>query len=385
MSEESEDYRDVIRQGLESALRAQPCLAPAVVEEICRDLLARPAAQRSMLLRNSQRLCRVEVCCALIRLSEDSRHSDLGTLQLAAEVAIEVAEALPTALPSPSIVADTRAEAWSNMANVERIRRNFPAAQRALERAWEYAQEGTGEPFLTARLQVLQGNFHFAADRIAEAIPQYRRALSAYRHLGDQHLAGRTLVTLAVSFKRVGRLNRAIQCAAIGARRLSPEREPELRIQAIYNLILYLEEAGHLEEARILLVDAERLFASSRSPAQHIRKFWLEARISRGCGDFEAAITALSEVRARFLAQDLGFDHALATLELTALHAELGHWAEVSRLAAECYPILVAGTLPREALATLVLFVQSVERREASAERLAELALTLRGQRETAR
>lgn len=386
MDKETEDYSDAIRQGLESALlSASPLLSQAVVDEICDDLLARPAAQRSMLVRNRQRLRRTEICSTLIRRSEECRLSDLHAMQEAASLAVEVADSLPDAIPSPSIVADTRAEAWANMANVERIRRDLSAAEAALERARAYADEGTGEPFLAARLQVLRGNLLFAADRWAEAIEHYRRALSSYRHLGDRHLAGRTLVAMAVNFKRLGRLNRAIQCVAIGARRLSPSREPELRIFAIHNLILYLEEAGHCEEARILLGEAERLFASSRTPAQHTRRLWLVAKIARSQGNLEEAAVALGEVRSSFLAQDRGFDYAQATLELGALLAELGRWPEVARLASEIYPVFVAGTLPKEALATLMLFMHSVECREATAERLTELAAAFRRHRDNAR
>lgn len=78
------------------------------------------------------------------------------------------------------------------------------------------------------------------------------------------------------------------------------------------------------------------------------------------------------------MTERLGFNAALAGLDLTLLYVEEGRTAEVKRLAEEMLPLFLAQDFHREAAAALVLFQEAVEREAVTAPMLTELIAYLR-------
>jgi tetratricopeptide (TPR) repeat protein len=288
-----------------------------------------------------------------------------------------VASALPEASPSVSLVADARAEAWASLANARRVTGDLVAAEEAWREADTFLAEGTGEPLLEARFCALKGSLRLAQRRTAEAIRLFRSACRLYRRVGDPHLAARTLISLGQAYEQAGRLGAAIRAACQGGRQLDPGREPELRLAAVHNLIHYLGEAGYPREALSLLREAAPLYRIHGGQMIALRMRWVESRLSRSLGNEVEALAELEEVRREFAARGMAFDAAQVALELAAAHAAAGRHEEVERLASELYPVFLSRGIPDEALVTLSLFLQAVERREATAEWVSGLALRL--------
>jgi tetratricopeptide (TPR) repeat protein len=378
MADPRDDDGEAFRRALQAALARAPLpLEPAELESICDDFLGRPAGQQLTLARNSRRVGRLEVCWRLIGRSEALRHQDPPQMLTIARAAVRLAEALPDASPSASLVADARAEAWACLANALRVVGDLPAAEDAWRTADAYLEEGTAEPLIEARLRVLKSSLRLTQGRTAEAIRLLRRSYRAYRRLGDPHLAARTLISLARAYEREGRLPAAIRAVYLGGRQLDAGREPDLLLVAVHNLIHYLGEAECSWEALTLLREAEPLYRLLGGRVISLRMRWMESRLLLSVGHPAEALATLGKVRQSFLDLGMTFDAALAALELATTHAAAGRHEEVARLAEEMYPIFISRGISDEALATLSLFVQAAERREATAELLARLCRRL--------
>jgi hypothetical protein len=88
----------------------------------------------------------------------------------------------------------------------------------------------------------------------------------------------------------------------------------------------------------------------------------------------EAAEDAFRAVQRGFLEQGVGYDAAMASLDLAFLYAERGRTAELKRVAEEIVPVFEAQDVHREAAAALMLFQEAVRQERASVRFLGELS-----------
>ncbi|HBL31874.1 MAG TPA: hypothetical protein DD490_34055 [Acidobacteria bacterium] len=147
---------------------------------------------------------------------------------------------------------------------------------------------------------------------------------------------------------------------------------------AHYNLALYLVAAGRLDEAADQLEMDEPLYRHFPEPWAQLRLLWLNGDIAAGKGDLAAAERAYLQTREGFTAHHMGYDAAMVSLDLAALHLEAGLLADVQQLAEEMLPIFQAQVVDRETLAALRLFQEAARRQEVTVEKVRELATRLR-------
>jgi hypothetical protein len=79
---------------------------------------------------------------------------------------------------------------------------------------------------------------------------------------------------------------------------------------------------------------------------------------------FEQAEEALREARDGFVERGIGFDGALASLDLATVYAKQGRTGELKHLAEEMVPVFESRDVHQEALAALLLFRQAAEAEE---------------------
>ena len=114
------------------------------------------------------------------------------------------------------------------------------------------------------------------------------------------------------------------------------------------------------------MVAASRdLYARFPDPWTQTLLAWLEGRIAVARGDAEAAERHLLDARDRYLAQGLGYDAALVTLDLAEVYVEEGRTAEVKRLAQATVEVFARQEVHVEAARAVALFEKA-----AAAERL---------------
>jgi tetratricopeptide (TPR) repeat protein len=285
-----------------------------------------------------------------------------------ARLAAAAAEGLDPAAYPPPVAADLAARCWGEAADVCRRAADFPGAEDALGRAAAHLIRGTGDRLALARLLDRKAALRSAQGRCDEAVRLLRRAAALYRRAGQLDSLGRVLIQeshlhacsgdpmAAVSALREGL---ALADCATG-------REPRLAFAACHSLAFLLDSLGRSAEARTLLAVARPLVSASGDPLDAVRLRHLEARIAAALGESAAAEEALGEVGRIFLARGMGYDAAVAALDLAEIFARQGRTADLAALGASLPPLFRTRDLHRETVAALLLFQKAACARSAT-------------------
>lgn len=327
------------------------------------ELLAHPPERRRLAL-NHPRFHTWGVYELLVERSRERSFQEPREAEALADLALGLADHLDAGYYGAHRIEDLRARAWGHIGNARRIGGSvgggLAAAGAAFERAFEHLARGTREPLERAILLDLRASLLRAERRFEDAMKLLEEALGVFLEAGDQHRAGRVLVSLDNVLHHAGRPEEGIPLLYHALELIDPAQEPRLLVCAWHNLIDDLAEAGRFMEAQKLLRKAEPVYRRMAEPWSETRRLWVEGKIARGLGQQERAEALLRAARDGFLAQDLPYDLALVSLELAALCAEQGRAAEVRGIAAGMLPLFSSRQIHREALAALTLWRDAV-------------------------
>ena len=157
------------------------------------------------------------------------------------------------------------------------------------------------------------------------------------------------------------------------------DREPRLYLCARYNLTRFLTEDGQFEEAADALAADEDLYREFPEAWTQLRLTWLRGKIAAGRGESDAAEKAFLEARDGFIAEGIGYDAAMVTVEdLALLYLREGRTADVKRLAEEILPIFQSQDVHREAVAALRLFQEAARQEQLTVQVVREYVRYLR-------
>lgn len=345
----------------------------AAAPGLCAELLAHPLERRRVLVRNHPRFHTWGVYELLVERSRERSFQEPREAESLAGLALELADQLDAVYYGGHRIEDLRARAWAHAGNARRVSGDLAAAGEAFEHAFAHLARGTGEPLERAILLDLRASLLRAERRFEEAMKLLEEALAIFLAAGDQHRAGRALVSLDNVLHHAGRPEEGIPLLYRALELIDPVQEPRLLLCAWHNLIDDLAEAGRFMEAQKLLRRAEPVYRQMAEPWSETRRLWVEGKIARGLGQEERAEALLRAARDGFLAQDLPYDLALVSLELAALCAAQGRAAEVRRIAAEMLPLFSSRQIHREALAALALWRDAVAAEDTALALTAEL------------
>lgn len=258
--------------------------------------------------------------------------------------------------------AELYARALAHSANALRVQSELARADELLGQARFLlrGQTGPSDPLVGAEIDSLEGSLRRDQRRLDEAEKLFTRAAAAWAREREETRAARELLNLGTVFRERGEIERAIEITVTAADCLDPETEPGLALYARHNLADSLNDAGRHEEARSLLEECRLLYERHGDPLTNLRRLWLEGKIAGGLGEIEGAEHALLVVRDGFLGQGIGYDAALASLDLAHLYARAGRTTELKRLAEEIAPVFEARDVHREAVTALMLFQDAV-------------------------
>jgi tetratricopeptide (TPR) repeat protein len=176
------------------------------------------------------------------------------------------------------------------------------------------------------------------------------------------------LLNKAVTFEQAGRYERAIATLRKAARHVDGEREPQQLFALRFNLATNLCHLDRYAEAEALVPEVQEMAVASRYEIDLIRVLWLAGRVAAGLGRRQEAMAAFEQVRWDFAGKGLGYDMALASLDLAQLYLEEGRTAEVAAIAGEMVTVFASRQIHREALAALVLFRKAAEAEASTAD-----------------
>ncbi|HYU34948.1 MAG TPA: tetratricopeptide repeat protein [Thermoanaerobaculia bacterium] len=353
--------------------REAPALAAALEE--------RTHEERMRLAAEDEALHTWGLCRYFLRASREAIFQDPAHAVDLARLAVRLSAHLSEAYHSDWI-RDLRARAYAQLGNAQRVLGELKGAEHASLRAEECLDaSGTGDLSLRAEVFGLKASLRLDQRRFEEAGDLLDRSLALFREVKDVHGAAKALLKKA----RLLYVQEDFQQAISLLRQSEPEIEQagdiHLSARTRQNLLTYLTLAGRHEEADQLLPELRSLFRDIAEPLDWIKLRWAEASIAQGLGRPAEAETLYREVRSDFLSLEKGYDAALVSLDLAALLAEQGRFAELKPLAAEIVAAFGARGVDREALASLLLFQQACTEERVTLEMIRGLAVDLRRSR----
>lgn len=352
------------------AIERERAAAPTLWSE----LEEQPPARRALLVENASRFHNYGLAELLLDECRRAWSEDPAHAEELAELALAVTYRLERRIHGPALLNDLKAEAWACIANCRRIRSDLRSVSEAFEIADGFHARGTGDPSEEATLLDLKASFLRDQRRFEEALAAIDRVIGIYRETGEAHQEGRALIKKATAYRALDRLEDAIALLHEAAAKIDAEREPRVLLCLKNNLALYLGEAGNPLEARKMLREIRRLAIQSGTPFDRLRLLWTEGLISRRLGQDSMAEAALQRTMDGFVEAGMGYDAALAALDLAELYLAGERFGEARELAARMLRVFAYRDVHREALAALAILHQAIERDAATVALVREVA-----------
>jgi tetratricopeptide (TPR) repeat protein len=349
------------------------------------ELLRRPETERGAAVRAGRRFRSVALCDLLLDESSDAGGSASSEAIALAELGILVADHLDTRYYGSAVVHDMRSRAWAYLGNARRLASDFAGAEQALRFAESLAEDGSADPLEEARLLDFEAQLLGDQGWFEEAAEILDTVVEIYEDVKDLHRKGRALIDKGVFLGCSGLPRQAVELIPQGLALLDGELEPRLPLAARRELAWFLNECGSCEHAQRQLDSLRDGPGAGGDVPTELRMEWLATRIAHRSGRWQEAEHRLGGLLQSFVAAGLGWDAALAMLDLVTLHLELGRRGEVRRLADELLPAVLALDVHRQAAAALVSFQQAAAADRVTLSLVGDLAAYLRRARKNPR
>jgi tetratricopeptide (TPR) repeat protein len=354
--------------------KAKACRQEA--EALLKDLLKRPSAERWRRVeeREAYRTWALAERTAFESVKLAAHDAD-AALDLA-RLAVRMAELTPGGKEWRSRVGGL---CWGFLANAERVKGDFPAADEAFlrsDRLWQAGAaadpglilDGTRLLDLKASLRRYQGRYEESLALLAQALPACR----------SRQEAGRILLQEAVTLEQMADWQSAIERLQQATIQIDERSDPRLLCIISFSLGVNLCNAGRHAEAQELIPKVRGLALKLGNGLDLLRCRWLQGLASAGLGKLEEAVGDLEHVAGELVALAIAFDAARACLDLEELYLRQGRTAEVKRLSGQIVAVFKAQRVHREALAAVVLFQEAAEQERATVELARKLSDYLR-------
>ncbi|HSK75730.1 MAG TPA: tetratricopeptide repeat protein [Thermoanaerobaculia bacterium] len=365
-----ESHRELIRRVADekkaesvasrSALELERREAPALFEE----LEARGPEERRHRVWNDSRY----QTWGLFEWLADRSHEILPQEPRKSEdlvrLALDVAGRLDASRYGAPAIEAAQARASTHLGNTLRVLSDFRQAEQAFQTAELHFGRSWLDPLDEGLLLESRAALRRAQGRFDEALRLLDTAIAIYREINEPHLQGRALMIKGLTLQYSNDSRAAADCFRESLFLLDGAREPRLIVMSQCNLILSLHESGRSAEAAALVENARRLVAEMGKRSDRLRLDWIAGRVAAATGRETEAERSFLEIRDAFVEDDLAYDAALISLDLSALYARQGRTADVKLLAAEILPIFRSREVHREALAALITFEQAAEQEQ---------------------
>lgn len=303
---------------------------------------------------------------ALLDRSWAVRHENPGEMKSLAHLAVEVSGRLYPRWHDERDLADWQARAWSELGNALRVSDDLDEAERAFRAAFDFFHRGNQEALLKARLHDLYASYLGSRRQFDLAFAALDVVHSTYLELGDSHLAGKALATKAMYLHYSGQPEQAVAVNQQAVSLIDGARDADLLFFSYHNHVRFLVACGQFDAARSELSQHLSDLRKLKGRIYQIRLRWVQAQISAGLREWQAAEEGLRAVRADFEREGMGFHAAVASLELALVWMRQGRYEETERMVLEVCNVFIALRIRREAFGAIMVLKESFESRIAT-------------------
>jgi len=334
--------------------------------------------QRRLLVANDARYRTWGLCERLIQESRKAVwHVHADTIVERARCALLVGEHLDAATYGEPHVHDLLAEAHAALANSLRLRSDFPAARRHVQRAYDLLAHGTGDELEAVRIASLEASLHTTLGHFEEAVALLDRQVRRLVRYREDQLEAKLLVQKGTALGYYDPES-AITVLRAALDRIDARESPRLALCARHSLIWCLNACGHSHEALMQLHASRRLFHQFPDRWAQLQLQWTEARLAFDLGHVEEAESAYQALWGQAFELDLRLDTALISLDMIEVQIALGRHADAIVVARRLIDLFTAWKVHRRAMQAWSLLVEALRRQTASGELVGELARYLR-------
>ena len=343
-----------------AADRTAECLT-SLLEESCStedllaELLREPAPLRRRRIADGERFHSLKLCQLLLARSRDVWLLDPAVSLEMADLAVEVSLYLESGRYGSSLVEDSRALAWSYLANALRITSDFWRAERALRQAWCHHVLAEGDAYTEAQLLITTSTLRETQGQYEEALKLCDKAINLYREAQDCQLEGAALISKGIILGQQGLAREAIPVIRSALSRINSAESPMLLMVGEHNLIWSLAHSGALKNAQ-KLIDKNRPLYRNFGEINLVRLHWIEAEISVYLRQFARAESLLYGVREFFLDRRIGGAVFFASLDLAGMYALSGQPRKVKEVLGDVIPLGEALGLSKKVFLAKMLF-----------------------------
>jgi tetratricopeptide (TPR) repeat protein len=381
----AEAEAEVGRNGYDDVLDrvfARVVAAEAAIEEqkiagrkLLAELMQVPEARRHLLASNSQRFRNRMLCECLIEEGHEAGFDDPRRAVAVAKLATLVADRLKAEeCGGEEALNGLRARAWAQLGNAYRLVSDLASAEQAFTVAESSLEEGPVSLLDRARVLVLRASLRLDQHSFPEALQLFDRGAFIYRKLGQWHLLGRAFLQKALVCYESGDREGEMKLLRRALDLIDPQADPRVFLAARHSLINALNDSGRSREAFALLFHTRPLYLKAGDRMSLLKLRWLEGLVALGLRRIEQAEAALREVRDAFMELDLGYDAALASLDLANVYIVQGNTQELRRIAEETLAAFRAHHAHQEAIAALLALCEAARLDRAELELIREIS-----------
>jgi tetratricopeptide (TPR) repeat protein len=315
---------------------------------------------------------------ALLARSWSLRHEDTASMVYCVRLAVWCAQVLDPKQYGVERVFDFQCRAQAELGNALRVSDQLDKAADAFARARQLFELGTRSEFLEVFLLNLEASLHADRRRFELACINLRKVLRWHQRNGDLHLAGRTLMKIALFTRYAGSLLEALPILRQSLEAIDGKRDPVLAYAAMHNELALLIDLGQFREAEIKLFQLRPHQSHAGGCINQLRFRWEEGRIDAGLERCDRAETIFREVREGFLGVNRAYDSALASLDLSAVLLAQRKAREARDVVAAAYKMFMALKIQREALMAVLALKTACEVQVATRELAEQIAKYVR-------
>ncbi|MFL6193125.1 MAG: tetratricopeptide repeat protein [Thermoanaerobaculia bacterium] len=377
-----DDYDEVLDRVFDRVVAAEASLLgeQALAARLHNELLQCPAERRHLLLTNCQRFSNRLLCERLIDDSFEAGFNEPHQAIDAGRLAVLLAGHLTPEQcgGGDAVLAGLRARAWAHLGNAYRIGSDFDACEQAFAEAEALLSEGGISLIERARVLTLLASWRRVQSRFGEALQLCDRVAAIYKKLGQWSLLGRTLLKKSVVCGEAGDGEEEMKLLRRALDLIDPQTDSRTFLAARHNLIIALHDSGRSREAFALLFHTRPLYLKTGDRMSLLKLRWLEGLVAFGLQRLDQAEAAFREVREAFVEMEVGYDAALASLDLAGVYILQGRTADVRWLAEETLAVFQAHHTHREALAALLTFCNAARSERVELDLVREVSSSLK-------